>query len=385
MTNINSGGFIAFIPCAHLKRAVSGSTQECLAIAIMFAGALILPGSVALAQDLDSSTFQKEAAQATQKPAADRTAQPLASQNQTPQNQAAPSQNQRQVNQLQGAQPANSAFTLPAGTKLPLGLLRPLSVNSARPGTDVYLQITFPVAVGNQVLVPPGTYVQGTIDRIIHRDRANAVLEFEMGSASMIFGNGYTVAISGTVRVSPTIVELMPARLPNGKSVPAMAAVGTLTPPTLPTPSLGNAPRNAIIGLGVAAAVGTTVLILLAHNGRGDVAMEPGTALQIVLSEPVTLDSARVMLAVEQYAQQTRNAPTQVAPPPQRTAMCYAPGTPGTPDIVIPGSPGTPGTPDIPATGSSPAVPGTPATPSTPDRVIPGTPGTPGREYPCPR
>jgi hypothetical protein len=377
MTNINSGGFIAFIPWAHLKRAVSGSTQKCLAIAIMVA-TLPAPGSVALAQDLDSSTIQKEAAQ-------DRTAQPPAPQNQTLPNQAAASQNQRQLYQLQVNQPANSAFTLPAGTKLPMGLLRPLSVNSARQGTDVYLQITFPVAVGNQVLVPPGTYVQGAITRVIHRDRANAVLEFEMGSASMIFGNGYTVPISGTVRVSPTIVELIPARLPNGKSVPAMAAVGSLTPPTLPTPSLGNLPRNAMIGMGVAAAVSTTVLILLARNGRGDVEMEPGTALQIVLSEPVTLDSARVMRAIEQYSQQTGNAPTQVVPPLQTTVICYEPGTPGTPDIVIPGSPGTPGTPDTPATESSPVIPGTPATPATPDRVIPGTPVTPGREYPCPR
>jgi len=278
------------------------------------------------------------------------------------------------------AQPPNSEFVLPAGTKLPLGLLRPLRVKA---GQDVYLQITFPVTVGNQMLIPPGAYLQGKIEKIIKKDRRS--LQFSINSANLIFFNGYTVPISGTVTVSTTNAALV---LPQpgsdgGQSVPAMAAVGGVTPPPLPPlpplPSM-NGVRNAMIGLGVAAAVGTTVLIVLAHNR--DPEIEVGTPLEIILPAPVYLDVARVAAAIQQYNQQTSNAPVQIVKPPVKPKMCYDPGTPGTPDTVIPGSPGTPDT-VIPGMNGMPdtVIPGTPR---TPDTVIPGTPGTPSSTYPCP-
>jgi hypothetical protein len=90
--------------------------------------------------------------------------------------QTAPAQTQPQTSSS-----ANATFTLPTGTKLPLGLLRPLSVKSAKSGTDVYLQITFPVSAGNEMVIPPGTYVQGVISKIIRRDRSNATLELNFG------------------------------------------------------------------------------------------------------------------------------------------------------------------------------------------------------------
>jgi hypothetical protein len=273
----------------------------------------------------------------------------------------------------QEGQPANAVFVLPAGTKLPLRLLRPLRVKA---GQDVYLQITFPVTVGNQMLIPPGAYLQGKIEKIIKKDRRS--LQFSINSANLIFFNGYTVPIGGTVTVSTTNAALVtPQPDPDGgQSLPAMAAVGGVTPPPLPPLPSMNGARNAMIGLGVAAAVGTTVLIVLAHNR--DPEIEVGTPLEIILPAPVYLDAARVAAAI----QQTRNAPVQIVKPPVKPKMCYDPGTPGTPDTVIPGSPGTPDT-VIPGINGAPdtIIPGTPR---TPDTVIPGAPGTPSSSYPCP-
>ena len=136
-----------------------------------------------------------------------------------------------------------------------------------------------------------------------------------------------------------------------------------------------------MIGVGVAAAVGTTVLIVLARNR--DPEIEVGTPLEIILPAPVYLDAARVAAAIQQYDQQTSNAPVQIVQPPVKPKMCYDPGTPGTPDTVIPGSPGTPDT-VIPGMNGTPdtVIPGSPR---TPDTVIPGTPGTPSSTYPCPK
>ena len=289
----------------------------------------------------------------------------------------------------QATQPAGSTLMLPPGTKLPLGLLRPLTV---KPGRDVYLQVTFPVSVNGEMLIPPGTYVQGMISQVIRRDRRHDVLQFSIHSANLIFLNGYTVPIAGSVTVGTTNARALPAPPApdgaNGQPSPAMAAVG-LTPPELPPlPKIGfgNGPRNIMIAMGAITVVGITAGVLLSR--RGDPEVEAGTPLEIILPGPLFLDAARVTAAVHQYDQQAASVPPQIVQPPKKprpeeTQTCYDPGSPGTPDTVIPGNRGTPDT-VIPGVNGMPdtVIPGLPA---TPDTVIPGTPGTPGGWYPCPR
>ncbi len=286
---------------------------------------------------------------------------------------------------LQPQQPSSpgAPLILPAGTKLQVGLLRPLSLKHTKPGDSVYLQITFPVTAENQMAVPPGAYLQGAIDKITRRDRARAVLEFDMRSVSLIYSTGYTVSLAGPLTALPTTAGLRLPDMRNPHDIPAVAmgAAGTTAVPSLPAPSLGNGPRNAMIALGVVAAAGTAVLLVAAN--RSDVEMTVGTQLEIILPAAVELDRERVAAAVQQYSAQAANAPPQIVKPPEKPKMCYDPGTSGTPDTVIPGSPGTPPT-VIPGVNGAPdtIIPGIPA---TPDTVIPGTPGTPGYAYPCPK
>ena len=262
--------------------------------------------------------------------------------------------------QSQQGSPAqvSATLTIPAGTKLPLGLVRPISVTNSKAGDSVYMQITFPITAGTQMLVPPGTYLQGVIGKILKRDRSQALLSFQLSSASLIFSTGYTVTFAGAVDTLPTIAEQRTPDLPNTQSGPPMAmfATGTTTPPSLPTPSLGNGPRNAIIATGAIAAAVTTVMIIAAHHH--DSQMEAGTPLQIVLPVPLELDRQQVMAALQQYSVQASSTPPVIVQLPKKPKMCYDPGTPSTPDTVIPGTPGTPAT----------VIPGING---TPDTVIP--------------
>ncbi len=348
---------------------------------------LVLQLNIAMAQELDSSTLQKEAEAAEKARAQKQDAQ----QQQPQQQPSRPLQTQGSPNQpaqtvppadQQTAPSAAGTVTIPAGTKLQLGLVRPLSVKKTNPGDSAYLQVTFPVSVGSEMLVPPGTYLQGTIGKIVRRDRTRALLEFELSSASLIYSTGYTVNFPGTLDAAPVIAQLTPPSVGRPQSVPqvgAMSATGT-TPAPLPAPSLGDAPRNAMIAVGVAGAVGLVLVGIAASHS--DVLMEVGTPMQIVLPAPLQLERERVVAAVQQYSTQAAsNPPPIVQPPPQKPKMCYDPGSPGTPDTVIPGSPGTPPT-VIPG---GPGMPDTviPGIPATPDTVIPGTPGTPGSYYPC--
>lgn len=348
--------------------------------------AFVIAAPFAQSQELDSSALQKESVQpsapASPSPAAQQPSQQRPAQDQAPPAPTQTSPNQPHISLSQATQPAGSTFILPPGTKLPLGLLRPLRV---KPGRDVYLQVTFPVSVNGQMLVPPGTYVQGVLDKVIHRDRRRSILEFSIRSANMIFLNGYTVAISGTVTVGTTNAALLPPKSRKGQSVPAMAAVGGPAVPTLPPDPFAKDIHTAMVVIGVVGAVAVTTALVLAV--RSDTYMDVGTPLEIIVRDPLFLDAARVNSAVHLYDQQASSIPPQIVQPPKRPlpqeSQCYDPGSPGTPDTVIPGNRGTPDT-VIPGTNGFPdtVIPGLPA---TPDTVIPGTPGTPGGWYPCPR
>ncbi|HKV93138.1 MAG TPA: hypothetical protein VJW20_11385 [Candidatus Angelobacter sp.] len=292
-------------------------------------------------------------------------------------------------------QPADSMLILPAGTKLPLGLVRPLSLKpSSAKGAGVYLQVTFPVTVAGRMVVPPGAYVQGTIEKMKIDRGSNPDLEFEMRSASLIFSTGYTASLTGSVQMVHNNARLMPpgtsstsdgmvAAIPHGTSnvpSPAMSAVGT-TPAPLPMPSLGNGPRNAMIALGAVGAAALVGVTVFALHHRNDVYLDAGTPLEITLAEPLQLDASNVTTAIQQYSAQMASAPPEIVKP-QRPKMCYDPGTSGTPDTTIPGTPPTPPT-VIPGVNGTPdtVIPGSPG---TPDTVIPGTPGTPGSWHRCP-
>jgi len=368
---------------------------------VLFVVILLVQGNIVLAQELDSATLQKQAEEEAAAKA--KQSQPPASQDQPP--QAASSQDQQitppQASQQQGpqpqtmqpqsqmpqgypTQPGQPSFMLPPGTKLPLGLLRPLRV---KPGRDVYLQITFPVTIGNQMLVPPGTYIQGVVEKIVRKDRRHDALEFTIRSASMIFLNGYTVPITGTVRVATANAASLSPGPGNsrGRPVPALAAVGGVAPPALPPlpplPDIGKTARTAMIAIGVVGAVAITAGLVIAANR--DPEIEVGTPLEIVLPAPMFLDAGRVMAALQQFNQQASYAPVQIVQPPVKPKICYDSGSLGTPDIVIPGSPSRPDT-VIPGVNGMPdtVIPGSPG---TPDTVIPGTPPTPSSSYPCPR
>lgn len=392
MTNAWFHAFTTTTTPAQSKQVVHGNSRQGrrlvagVGAAAMFLILFLAPRNLALAQELDSATLQKEAEQEAAARAAKEAQQSPSSQAQPPQAanpQAQPQASQPQASQPQTMQPQGGqpSFMLPPGTKLPLGLLRPLKL---KPGRDIYLQITFPVTVGNQMVMPPGTYIQGVVGRIIRKDRRRYRLEFEVHSANMIFLNGYTVPIAGTVNIATTNAALQapPPRNSNGQPAAGMAAVGGATTPALPPlPDIGKTARTAMIAIGVVGAVAVTTAIVLA--ARSDPYVEVGTPLEIVLPAPVFLDAERVMAAVQQYHQQASNAPVQIVQPPVRPRICYDPGSPGTPDTVIPGSSGTPDT-VIPGMNGSPDIV-IPGSPRTPDTVIPGTPGTPSSSYPCPR
>jgi hypothetical protein len=316
-------------------------------------------------------------------------------------------QDQPQTGEQPGAQPmqtqadAQSAtVTLPAGTRLPLVLTHPIQSRYIHRGDDIYAQTTAPVTSGNQVVIPPGTFVQGTVDSL---GRNGSRGELRLQSMSITFPDGYVVPISGPITLESN--EGYALKDPGqkrfgGAIIMPLAGVGlgalighsvgssqSIMTTTLPPGCVGPPPgclsssmtvagskfKDTGIGAGIGGAIGmfaSIAVLVSSHHFYIDV----GAPIEMTLQQPVSLPQNEVTAAVRESAehpvpeQPIAPRPVYPAPPPDSPidhGTCYTPGTPGTPPTVIPGVPGPDG------------IPGPPT-------IIPGTPPTPGMPYPCP-
>jgi hypothetical protein len=254
-----------------------------------------------------------------------------------------------------------STITVPAGTKVALALTSPLWAKTAKVGDTVHAATAFPVTVGNNMAIPPGTYVEGRIDALTRPSWLSAHAELQLHFTRLIFANGYTVEL-------PDVIENT-----GGMGSQAQTNNASAFQSAMDKGASASAVRD------IEAAVAR---VYVQVTSRNDILLDNGASIEMLLQSPLSLEADSVAAAV------SRSKPLQIGPSKSSTRCVPTPGTPGTPDTVIPGTPGTPGTPDIVIPGGpgmpSAVIPGTPATPGTPPTVIPGTPGFAGTACPGP-
>lgn len=203
----------------------------------------------------------------------------------------------------QAATPQKKTYTVPSGTKVLLQLRSSINTKSARPGDGVYLASTFPVVVGNRVMIPSGVYVQGVVDRVERAGRVHGKAQLDMHFTSIIFPNGSVVEIPGMVESLPgahkqtvkdngegTIEQdsdkgrnaekTAEIAIPTGGTVGSIAGVGS-----------GHPLEGGLIGIG--AGLAATGIVSLFTRGA-DVNIENGTQVEMVLQRPLLLEEENI-------------------------------------------------------------------------------------------
>src|SRR4029077_4077778 len=231
--------------------------------------------------------------------------------------------------------------------------------------------------------IPPGTLLDGKVDKL---QRKNGRAELYLQSMSMTFPDGDVVPVAG-----PAVLETVQGYAltdPGAKRsvgvfvLPAAGAgLGALIghsvgkadsqnispfppgcvggPPfctTVTTPEFGTKGKDAIIGAGIGSAIGAVMSMTLLFSSH-QFFLDVGAPVDLVLSHPISLEQRQVEEAVRD-SEQHPVAEQPIAPRPRPAAMpnntdhgtCYTPGTPGTPDTIIPGMPATPDSPGTPDT-----------------------------------
>jgi type IV secretion system protein VirB10 len=199
---------------------------------------------------------------------------------------------------LANTAPAKKTYTVPAGTKVLLELRSAINTKSAKPGDGVYLSSTFPVVVGNRVMIPTGVYVQGMVDRV-QRGGMRAKAQLDMHFTSIIFPNGTVAEIPGVVDSVPgsknqTVMNDGEGTIQqNGDkgrnagqaaeiALPTGAGVGTIG-----GAASGHPIEGGLAGLGAGLA---TVGIVSLFTRNADVDIPRGTQVEMVLQRPLLLE-----------------------------------------------------------------------------------------------
>jgi len=220
----------------------------------------------------------------------------------------------------------NSNITIPAGTHLALVLTQPVQTRYIRRGDDIYAQVTSPVDADDQVAIPPGTFVQGTVDKI---QRNGGRGELRLQSMAITFPDGYVTPIAGPIVLESTdgyVIKDPGSKRGAGALILPMAGAGlgalighsvgtsqsTLTssvPPgcnpsqfgcltsSLPIP--GSKGKDAVIGAAIGGAAGAVASLTLLASSR-HFYLDAGAPVQMTLQQPVTLPQDEVAKAVRQ-------------------------------------------------------------------------------------
>jgi hypothetical protein len=194
-------------------------------------------------------------------------------------------------------------YTVPAGTKVLLELRSAINTKSAKPGDGVYLSSTFPVVVGNRVMIPNGVYVQGVVDNVVRGNRGTGKAQLDMHFTSIIFPNGSVVEIPGVVDSLPGAKDQTVKNDGEGTiqqngdkgrnagetakvAIPVGAGAGTIGGAVS-----GHPIEGGLTGLAAgAAAVGLVSLF----TRNADVNIPTGTQVEMVLQRPLILEDANL-------------------------------------------------------------------------------------------
>jgi len=98
---------------------------------------------------------------------------------------------------MQAPHPAAGAaapgeYVIAPGTRIPLGLINTVSTKNAVAGDRVYLETVFPIMANGRIVIPPGSYVAGTLTEIKRPGRVKGRGEIFLRFDSLTLPNGVT-------------------------------------------------------------------------------------------------------------------------------------------------------------------------------------------------
>ena len=196
---------------------------------------------------------------------------------------------------------ATDDFVVPTGTKIPLSMINSVSTKNANEGDRIYLETVFPILANGRIVIPPGSYVEGTVTEIKRPGRVHGRGELYVRFDSLTLPNGVTRDFRARLgsldgRAAETIdknegkIKSEGDKAGDARTVAEAAGVGA------GAGGLGGAAAgHPIMGAGLGAAAGATAGLMYVLLSRGpDAILAKGTTMDMVLDRPLEFNPTEV-------------------------------------------------------------------------------------------
>ncbi len=193
---------------------------------------------------------------------------------------------------------AATPFVVQPGTHIPLSMINSVNTKNSTAGDRVYLQTVFPILAAGKIVIPPGSYVEGTVTEVKRPGRVKGRGMLFVRFDSLTLPNGVTRdfrarvgAIDGRgdekLEKSEGKIVSESGKTTDAKTVAITGASGSLIGAGLGG-ELGHMGEGAAIGAGAGVAAGFMMALLT----RGPEATLPrGSTIEMVLDRPVSFTS----------------------------------------------------------------------------------------------
>ena len=197
--------------------------------------------------------------------------------------------------------PAADQFLIPPGTKVPLSMINSVSTKTASEGERIYLETVFPILANGKIVIPPGSYVAGTVTDVKRPGRLKGRGELYIRFDSLTLPNGVTRDFRARIgsldgRAAETLdkeegkIKSEGNKSGDAKVIGEAAGVGA-TAGGLAGAAAGHAGMRA----GIGAAAGATAGLIGVLVSRGPEAiLAKGTTMDMVLDRPLSFTSSDI-------------------------------------------------------------------------------------------
>jgi len=192
-------------------------------------------------------------------------------------------------------------FTVDPGTRIPLNLINSVSTKNAAEGDRVYLETVFPILSGGKIVIPPGSYVAGTVTSVKRPGRVHGRGELYIRFDSLTLPNGVTRdfrarigALDGrsTEELDKSEGKIKSEGNKSGdmKTIAEGAGIGAGIGSIA-----GSTAGHVGMGAGIGAAAGATAGLVGVLFSRGpDAVLAKGTTVEMVLDRPLNFEPKEI-------------------------------------------------------------------------------------------
>lgn len=228
--------------------------------------------------------------------------------------------------------PSHDKYTVELGTKVPLIMINSVSTRHAAEGDRVYLETSFPILSKGKIIIPPGSYVAGTITQAKRAGRVKGKAELYLRFDSLTLPNGVTrdfrARVGGLDGRSTEQLDRSEGKITAesskgndartvGEGAAGGASIGVIAGSVSGRPGMG-------VGVGAAAGAAAGLMGVLLTRGQ-DVVLGRGTTVEMVLDRELSFEaseldfsnSAGVRRAIESGSpgnERTRNDSSRTVP-----------------------------------------------------------------------